>query len=109
MGKTNIIFFFIALILSPLIVYFSMLIPKTFYSKQDQLKVECGLPTPFVLQDQSYQDPPFPWEKSCVSSFMDTPTKILWFYLFLDLVLVVGLQFALLICFKRAIQKNIFR
>lgn len=74
-------------ILSLFIVFIPLVLPKTYYSKQDLINVECGWPFPFTVQDQSKWDPLFPWQWRCFGSPWENPFHILWPQLLFDIVL----------------------
>lgn len=36
------------------------------FNKEDMSALSCGWPITFIVNDQSYRDPPFPWKLSCL-------------------------------------------
>src|SRR3989344_7061621 len=83
--------YFICLVLSFLVIFASLLMPKTFYSKTDMIRVECGLPIAFTINDQSRYDPPFPWQTTCFGNPLEDIHQILWLELLVDLVVIFSL------------------
>lgn len=59
----------------------------------------CGWPLKFIMNDQSWRDPPLPWKMGCLSSIWGDPIKFYWqefiiditlFYAFITLLWSVG-------------------
>lgn len=70
-------------------------------SKIDLAQMRLGLPLPFVIQDQSLYDPPFPWQFSFTFNPWEMPTRILLPQFLLDVALVFGvMSFALYVFSK---------
>lgn len=91
--KKNITIHSVFLIFSLFIVLASLYVPKTVYSDNDLAGVECGWPVSFVY-GPSFQNPPFPWQKSCIGflgSAWESQIQFLWFPFFLDVTIVFGL------------------
>lgn len=78
-----------AFMLSGLLVLASLFVPVTVSSKIDLEQVKLGLPLPWVIQDQSRYDPPFPWRVHFYSP-LEVPTWILLSQFLFDVVLVFG-------------------
>lgn len=68
---------------------FMMMLP-TFggvevFKKSDLNAVSCGWPLPFVTQDQSWRDPPYPYKVPCFDSPLENPTEFYWKRLVFDI------------------------
>ncbi len=63
--------------LSFVIVAVMLSIPKTVHSKADMKAMKFGYPIPFVTQNLTRYDPPFPWKYS-FSSPWENPSNISW-------------------------------
>ncbi|MBU1684140.1 hypothetical protein KKC56_01605 [Patescibacteria group bacterium] len=80
-------------IVSLMILFGTLSIPKTVYNKTDMEAVKLGYPISFVTQNFTRLDPPFPWKYSFGSPWED-PFKISWFNFLLSyliIFLVMGL------------------
>jgi hypothetical protein len=73
--------------LLPHIVLFAIAILLTFAttyrrvevrSKADLSALSCGWPFAFVVSDQSWRDPPYPWKASCLEAGWDDKFTFLW-------------------------------
>jgi len=52
--------------IAALIIFSTPFLQKvTVYSKTDLMSVQCGWPLSFITLDQSWQDPPYPWQVHC--------------------------------------------
>lgn len=77
--------------LSGLLVLVSLLLPVTVSNRSEIAQVKFGLPLPFVVQDQSHYDPPFPWQLDFnFNPWEPSPTRILWPQFLLDVAIVFG-------------------
>ena len=47
-------------------------------NKEDLSTISCGWPLKFVVSDQSWRDPPYPWMALCMGGDWDDPRTILW-------------------------------
>lgn len=79
-----------ALVISGLLVLASVFVPITVSSKIDLAQMKLGLPLPFVIQNQSRYDPPFPWQFGFEFNPWETPTWILLPQFLIDVALVFG-------------------
>ncbi len=48
------------------------------FKKFDLYDVSCGWPSSFIVQDQGWRDPPYPWKVPCFASPLEGPTKFYW-------------------------------
>lgn len=82
----------IFVIISPLLTF------STVKSKSDLEDTTFGFPFPFIIQDQSFYDPPYPYEMRFQSP-LENPTSINWLSLLASLLVVNVL--ILLFTYKR--------
>ncbi len=66
----------------------TLFIPKTVYNKDEMKNVELGYPIPFITQDFTRYDPPFPYRYSFGSPWED-PYRVLWNNFLLSYVTVL--------------------
>jgi hypothetical protein len=66
----------------------------TVDDRQDLAEVALGTPWSWLVQDQTSQDPPFPYRTAFVSPLED-PTTVTWRALGADLIVVVAVLAAL--------------
>ena len=82
----------ILLIVSVLMCFIVLLSPtitsETVNDADDLKKVTFGFPIPFVTQDLSAYDPPFPYEIS-LSSPWENPTSVNFIFLFASFLIVL--------------------
>ena len=48
------------------------------FNKDDLSAVACGWPLKFIVSDQSWRDPPFPWDSSCFSNEWGNSIAFRW-------------------------------
>lgn len=80
---------FLTLLLSSIIVFATLYLPKTIYEPNEQRHITCGAPFQF-LKITSYANPPLPLEQSCIGwidSPMDTPKTFLWGKFFMNVTI----------------------
>lgn len=86
-----------ALIITILILYFSTTLPKTVINnKSELLEVRCGWPLHYMIQDQSWRDPSYPWQTSCGFYALEEPTHILWIPFFANVTIIYTATIVLL-------------
>jgi hypothetical protein len=78
------------MILSLILVLTSVYLPVPVYSQTELAQVNLGLPLPFLIQNQEYYPPSFPWQTS-IRSVWENPIQVLWPQFFLNIVFVFGL------------------
>ena len=79
-------------LISLFILLSTLSIPKTVFNKTDMEAVHLGYPIPFVTQNFTRYDPPFPWKYSFKSPWEDG-FKISWLNFlssFAIILIVVG-------------------
>lgn len=59
------------------IMWLSLSIPQTVYNKDDMKEMKFGYPLPFVTQDMTQRDPPFPWKYGFGSPW-ENPFEVHW-------------------------------
>lgn len=64
-------------------------------SKEDLRTLSCGWPLEFVLNNQDWRDPPYPWKIKCLAGEWGDPIKISWHSFFIN-VFVFYFGFAFL-------------
>jgi len=80
MKKIYIVFF----ILSIIIVFATIYLPKTFYNQNDMNNVRCGFPLEFFVYSGE-SSPPYPWTDSCIYGMPYGPPKhFIWTSFFID-------------------------
>jgi len=67
---------------------------------QEELShISCGWPIPFLVSDQSWRDPPLPWDVSCADAGWDDARMFSWSAFIVDMafffVVMVGLWWCL--------------
>ena len=82
---SNTLLFFLTLI----VLFTTLYVPQTIYHEEDFRHVTLGLPLPFIAQDQDIS-PPLPWQTS-LETPRENPTRIIWHYFFIDVVVVFGI------------------
>jgi hypothetical protein len=65
------------------------------HNKTDLQTLTCGWPLQFIENDQSWRDPPFPWEVECLGREWGGSLKVLWLLFSLN-VIIFYMGFALL-------------
>lgn len=48
------------------------------FKKSDLYAISCGWPSSFIVQDQGWRDPPYPWKVPCFASPLESPIKFYW-------------------------------
>ena len=48
------------------------------FNKDDLRTLSCGWPLKFMVNDQSWRDPPFPWKISCFAGEWGDPIEFRW-------------------------------
>lgn len=74
---------------------------KVEVSNKDNLRtLSCGWPLKFIVNDQSWRDPPFPWKISCLTGEWDYAAKKLfrWPQFIIDILVF----YALIVFFRGA-------
>ena len=78
----NILFFVFAIFLAASTMFKSVEV----FSHSDLNAISCGWPLNFIVQDQGWRDPPYPWKVPCLASPLESSTKFNWQYFILDTV-----------------------
>lgn len=88
----------VILFISLVVVLMSVHIPQTVYNKTDLVKVRCGWPLGYMIQDQSWRDPPYPWRTNCGFFALEEPYVVFWPQLLSDvLVVFLGISFLVML------------
>ncbi len=67
------------LIASVFIVYIIAITQNvTVFNKEELRMISCGSPLEFIIDDQSWRDPPYPWTTSCGVGEFGDPVVIDW-------------------------------
>jgi hypothetical protein len=66
------------------------------FKKSDLYAVSCGWPLHFIVQDQGWRDPPYPYRVPCPACPLENPTKFYWERFIFDIVFFYLLIQALL-------------
>ena len=99
--KNNMLLF-ILFVISTLIVFISPFLTSETVNNVDDLKtVALGFPIPFVTQDLSAYDPPFPYEMSLSSPWENPIKSINVVFLFVSVLIVMAPLLIVNYCFKR--------
>ena len=48
------------------------------FKKSDLYSISCGWPLSFIVQDQGWRDPPYPWRVPCTIISLESPTEFYW-------------------------------
>lgn len=54
------------------------------FKKSDLNATSCGWPLSFIMQNQSWRDPPYPYRVPCFASPLENPTEFYWKYFAFD-------------------------
>jgi len=65
------------------------------FKKSDLYAVSCGWPSSFIVQDQGWRDPPYPWTVPCFASPLESSTKFYWERFIFDVAFFYLLTLAL--------------
>ncbi len=84
----NIVGYFIILLLTILVVL-SIAHQTTIEvsSKEELRTLSCGWPLEFILNNQDWRDPPYPYSIRCFASQLGDPVKISWQPFFLNILI----------------------
>ncbi|PPS46025.1 hypothetical protein [Chroococcidiopsis sp. TS-821] len=77
----------IAIISSIILVFLSTYLPTTVFSQVELASVKFDLPFPFIVQNQAYYPPFFPWQTR-ISSLWKYPVQIYFHVFFIDAVII---------------------
>ncbi len=77
---SNIFFLTLAIFLTASTMFKSVEV----FSHSDLNTVSCGWPLNFIVQDQGWRDPPYPWKVPCLASPLESSIKFNWQYFILD-------------------------
>ncbi len=105
--KRKIIFHFILIVIAGFFVIISSNIESvTITKKEDLTSIACGWPLDFFTEDESWRDPPYPWEMHCVLvpvSMLDTFVRSYSWSNFLLNILFFYILIALMYSFVHAV------
>jgi len=76
------------------------------FEKSDLYAVSCGWPSGFIVQDQSWRDPPYPWRAPCTVISLESPTKFYWERFVFDIAFFYLLILAVYYYWKPDRKKN---
>ena len=76
------------------------------FKKSDLYAVSCGWPSSFIVQDQSWRDPPYPYRTPCPASPLESPTKFYWERLVFDVAFFYLLILVLYYYYQPDHKKN---
>ncbi len=98
MKKTYIVIF----VLSIILVFATLYLPKTFYNQNDFNNVRCGFPFEFFVYSSAVS-PPLPWSADCLyGTPQGAPKQFIWSSFFID----VGIVYAVLWLFWKIVKIN---
>ena len=61
--------------------------PVNIQNKSDLYTVECGWPLTFIIDDQSWRDPPYPWTTTCRNNEWGSIPEVLWSSFFINVTI----------------------
>jgi hypothetical protein len=83
-------------LLSIFLVFLTVQLKEIEVSKQSELEhISCGWPLPFIDQNQSWRNPPFPWKVRCGIFNLESPTE----YNLTNLAIDTAFFYAILLLF----------
>lgn len=95
------------ILLSVILVFSTLYLPKTFYGQNDFSNVKCGFPLEFFVYSSAVS-PPLPWSAGCLyGTPQGAPKQFLWLSFFIDLGIVYLILFSLLKIYKLIRHKKI--
>ncbi len=81
----------ILIVLAIIILYVTLLVPKSVSDKSEMASLKLGYPLSFVTQDVSIYDPPsFPWTYG-LQSIHQFPAQILWLNGIISFIIILGI------------------
>lgn len=80
--------YIVIFVLSIVIVFTTLYLPKTFYNQNDFNNVRCGFPLEFFVYS-SGDSPPYPWTADCIYGIpYGPPQQFIWSLFFIDVGIV---------------------